>query len=162
MNFIEKTMISIKISSNNKNSEEVNIDGLVNLKLEKLDVSKDDVFKFMGYRDYRAVICIFRLIYKNKTNQEYVYPIRISGKRSYDYYNNGKWNPDLYGYHIMNTICLNVQNLFLKYNTLDDEDEEISGEDFLLNQKFICKLSDEKYKKEIFKSVIEEVRINSN
>jgi hypothetical protein len=58
-------------------------------------------------------------------------------------------------------ICLNVQNLFLKYNSLDD-DEEISGEDFLLNQKFICKLSDEKYKKEILKSIIEEVRINSN
>jgi hypothetical protein len=185
---IENAMINIKVSSNSKNTD-TNIDGMVNFRIEKLNVDKDDVIKFMSYRDYRAIICIFRLVYKNKANSaqpgrafsdvgpidlqkivsttkegmisEYVYPIRISGKRSYDYYNNNKWNPDLYGHHIMNTICSNVQNLFLKYNTLDDE-ENIDGEDFLLNQKFLCKLSDEKYKREIFKSIIEEVRINSN
>jgi hypothetical protein len=160
MSCIEKAMINIQISPNSKNVD-ANIDGMVNFKIEKLNVDKEDIIKFMSYRDYRAVVCIFRLVYKNKMNSEYVYPIRISGKRSYDYYNNNKWNPDLYGYHIMNTICSNVQNLFLKYNTLDDE-ENIDGEDFLLNQKFLCKLSEEKYKKEIFKSIIEEVRINSN
>lgn len=160
MSCIEKAMINIQISPNSKNVDG-NIDGMVNFKVEKLNVDKEDIIKFMSYRDYRSVICIFRLVYKNKMNSEYVYPIRISGKRSYDYYNNNKWNPDLYGYHIMNTICSNVQNLFLKYNTLDDE-ENIDGEDFLLNQKFLCKLSEEKYKKEIFKSIIEEVRINSN
>lgn len=160
MSCIEKAMINIQISPNSKNAT-ANIDGMVNFKNEKLNVDKEDIIKFMSYRDYRAVICIFRLVYKNKMSPDYVYPIRISGKRSYDYYNNNKWNPDLYGHHIMNTICSNVQNLFLKYNTLDDE-ENIDGEDFLLNQKFLCKLSDEKYKKEIFKSIIEEVRINSN
>jgi hypothetical protein len=158
---IEKNMTNIKITSSNKNINETNINGLVNFKLEKLDIDKENVIKFMKYRDYRAVVCIFRLVYKNKTNSEHVYPIRISGKRSYDYYNNNKWNPDLYGHHIMNTVCSNVQNLFLKYNTLDDV-ENINCEDFLLNQKFLCKLSDEKYKKEMFKSIIEEVRINSN
>jgi hypothetical protein len=160
MSCIEKAMLNIQISPSSKNVD-ANIDGMVNFKIEKLNVDKEDIIKFMSYRDYRAVVCIFRLVYKNKMNSEYVYPIRISGKRSYDYYNNNKWNPDLYGYHIMNTICSNVQNLFLKYNTLDDE-ENIDGEDFLLNQKFLCKLSEEKYKKEIFKSIIEEVRINSN
>lgn len=160
MSCIEKAMINIQISPNLKNVDS-NIDGMVNFKIEKLNVDKEDIIKFMSYRDYRAVVSIFRLVYKNKANSEYVYPIRISGKRSYDYYNNNKWNPDLYGHHIMNTICSNVQNLFLKYNTLDDE-ENIDGEDFLLNQKFLCKLSEEKYKREIFKSIIEEVRINSN
>ena len=43
-----------------------------------------------------------------------------------------------------------------KYNNIDN----LSNEDFLLNQDFIYKLSNEKVKKDIFKSIIEEVRIN--
>jgi archaellum component FlaD/FlaE len=60
----------------------------------------------------------------------------------------------------MTVICGNIQNLFLQYNKLDDSNN-ISCEDFIVNQYFIHKLSDEKYKKEILKHIIEEVRINN-
>ena len=45
----------------------------------------------------------------------------------------------------------------MKYNEYDPKNNDL----FLLNQKFIYKLSDDKYKKSIFKNIIEEVRINT-
>jgi hypothetical protein len=83
--------------------------------------------------------------------------IKITGKRSYEYFYNNEWIPDLYGHHIINVITSNFQNLFLKNNNLD----EFERDSFLLNQTFLLKLSDDKYKREIFKNIVEEVRINS-
>ena len=132
------------------------LENLVELKEEDLELSKDEVLKELKYRDYRSVLNIFRKIYNNKTNAGAAYPIKITGKRSYEYYCNNKWNPDVYGHRIGHIICLNVQNLFIKHNVFNGND----CDEFLLNQKFIYKLSDEKYKKEITKVIIEEVRIN--
>ena len=136
--------------------EGIHIENLIELKEENLELSKEDVLKGLKYRDYRSVLNIFRKIYNNKTNIGASYPIRITGKRSYEYYYNKKWNPDVYGHRIGYIICLNVQNLFLKHNVFNGAD----CDEFLLNQKFIYKLSDEKYKKEIIKVIIEEIRIN--
>lgn len=131
------------------------IENLKELKYEELIVDKYDVLKALKYTDYRTIIYIFRLLYRNKNNENYAYPIRISGKRSFEYYANGKWNPDLYGHHSMNVICSNMQNLFMNYNTMD----EFKMDDFMNYQTFIFKLSNKKYKKEIFKNIIEEIRI---
>ena len=133
------------------------IEDLKELKKENLEIDKKDVIKALSYRDYRAVLNIFRLYYKNKDNNKYAYPIRITGKRSYEFYDNKKWNSDLYGHFSIDIIMLNVQNLFIKYNNID----EMDSNEFFLNQKFIMKLSDDKYKKEIFKHIVEEVRINN-
>jgi hypothetical protein len=46
----------------------------------------------------------------------------------------------------------------MKYNVIDEE--YISYEDFMLNQYFIYKLSNDKYKREILKHLTEEIRIN--
>lgn len=137
--------------------DDVSIENLKELKNEDLIINKEDVLKAMEYRDYRSLIYIFKLYYKNKLNERYAYPIKITGKRSYEYYDKNKWNPDIYGYYSSNVICLNIQNLFIKFN----EYEKVGAENFLLNQKFIYKLSDEKFKKCMFKSIIEEVRINN-
>lgn len=133
------------------------IQDLKELKYEQLCIDKKDIDKALLYSDYRSVIYIFRLIYKNKNNSNYVYPIRITGKRSYEYYDNNKWNPDLYGHHSMNVICKNIQELFMSFNII----ENYNIEEFMSNQTFIFKLSDDKYKKDIFKNIIEEVRINN-
>ena len=133
------------------------IQDLKELKYEKLCIDKKDIDKAFLYTDYRSVIYIFRLIYKNKNNSNYVYPIRITGKRSYEYYDNNKWNPDLYGHHSMNVICKNIQELFMSFNII----ENYNIEEFMSNQTFIFKLSDDRYKKDIFKNIIEEVRINN-
>ena len=143
-----------------KNSEDIECnESLKDIKLESLDINSEDVIKALTYRDYRSIIYIIRLFYKNKLNSKYAYPIKIVSARSFEYYANSKWNPDLYGYHTMNTIIINIQNLFIKNNNNDCD--KISTDDFLLNQEFICKLSNEKYKKDIFKNIIEEVRINN-
>ena len=135
----------------------ISMENLKELKNEELEINKNEIIRALLFRDYRSIIHIFRIFYKNKLNEKYSYPIRITGKRSYEYYCNNKWNPDLYGYHSMNIICLNIQNLFIKYNDID----EMGYENFILNQNFIYKLSDEKYKKNVFKNIIEEVRINN-
>jgi hypothetical protein len=133
------------------------IQDLKELKYEQLCIDKKDADKALLYADYRSVIYIFRLIYKNKNNSNYVYPIRITGKRSYEYYDNNKWNPDLYGHHSMNVICKNIQELFMSFNII----ENYNIEEFMSNQTFIFKLSDDRYKKDIFKNIVEEVRINN-
>ena len=133
------------------------IQDLKELKYEQLCIDKKDIDKAFLYTDYRSVIYIFRLIYKNKNNSNYVYPIRITGKRSYEYYDNNKWNPDLYGHHSMNVICKNIQELFMSFNII----ENYNIEEFMSNQTFIFKLSEDRYKKDIFKNIIEEVRINN-
>jgi len=149
---IEKNMI------NNKNNESIECnESLKDIKLENLEIDSEDVIKALKYRDYRSIIYIVRLFYKNKINSKYAYPIKIVSARSFEYYANSKWNSDLYGYHTMNTIITNIQNLFIKNNDCDN----INTDEFLLNQEFICKLSNEKYKKDIFKNIIEEVRINN-
>jgi hypothetical protein len=133
---------------------------LKELKNETLELSKEIVIKALSFRDYRSIIHIFREFYKVKNDKKYSYPIRIISKRSYDFYDNGKWNNDLYGYISMNTLINNIQNLFIKHNNLDND--SVTQDDFLLNQDFIYKLSTEKYKKDVFRNIIEEVRINTH
>jgi hypothetical protein len=157
-NFEERLQnIEKKIELTSKNNESISYNNLKELKKEDLNVIKDDVIKALNYRDYRSVIYIFKNIYKNKTNSEYAYPIKIISKRSFEYYNNMKWNPDLYGHYSTSIICSNIQNLFTKYNNIEDFDSD----DFIMNQQFIYKLSDEKYQKSIFRNIIEELRINN-
>jgi hypothetical protein len=134
-----------------------NTENLKELKYEKLEIDSNEVDKALLYLDYRSIIYIFKVVYKNKSNSNYVYPIRITGKRSYEYYYNNKWNHDLYGHHSMNVIIKNIQDLFISFNNM----ENYNVEKFMDNQTFIFKLSNERYKKDIFKNIIEEVRINN-
>ena len=158
-NFEEKiNNIELNIINYNKNNNTNTInDSIIELKKEELNIDNKDVLKAISYRDYRSIIYIMKLIYKNKVNNTTSYPIKIVGKRSYEYFLNNKWHSDPYGHYITNTICLNIQNLFIKNNNFD---LNIDYNDFLLNQNFIYKLSEDKYKKEIFKNIIEEIRIN--
>ena len=48
---------------------------------------------------------------------------------------------------------------FIKYN--DIENSMIDHDNFFLYQEFISKLSKEKYRKDIFKHIIEEIRVNN-
>ena len=162
MDMLEKRILNIenKLNIPNQEFEQKEIQNLVEIKSEILDIDKKEIFKVLKYNDYRALIYIFKLYYKSNKNSKYLYPIKIISARSFEYYFNGKWNKDLYGNHIINVICGNIQNLFLKYNSLDDTDN-ISYDNFILNQSFIQKLSDEKYKKDILKHIIEEVKINN-
>jgi hypothetical protein len=151
---IENNIENIIIKNNNS-------DNIIELKIENIELDKNIIMKALEYRDYKSVISIFREFYKTDKNK--IYPIKVSGKRTYEFYLNNKWHSDIYGHYIMNTICRNVQNILLSANTIENMNENgFDYNDFLLNQSFIYKLSDEKYKKEILKNIIEEVKLNNN
>ena len=128
------------------------------LKIENIEnIQESDIIRALNYKDHRSILYIFKLYYKNKLNLKYAYPIRIKGQRSFEYYLNEEWIPDLYGNCIMNIICTNMENLFIKYNNID----KISIDDLLKNQEFIYKLSNDTYRRKILPFIIEEVRQNN-
>lgn len=162
LNEINKLNERINIIDNKINNKLIKndiilIEDLRELKKEDLIINAKDILDSLQYRDYRSILRIFKIYYKNKLNNNFPYPIKIVGKSSCEYYCNNKWNPDSYCYHSREVIFYNIQNLFIKYNILD----KISTEDFLLNQDFIIKLSNEKFQKSIFKNILEEIRITS-
>jgi len=153
------TMVESKLKETPNSKIEEDFSYLKELKNEDIELSENVVLNALTFRDYRSVIHIFRNYYKTNTKQKYSYPIRIVSKRSFDFYDNGKWNGDLYGNTSIDILMNNIQNLFLKHNTLVND--TLTEDEFMLNQDFIYKLSDKKFKKDIFKHVIEEVRINT-
>jgi hypothetical protein len=127
------------------------------LRIENIELSEYDILRALNYKDHRSILYIFKLYYKNKLNLKHAYPIRIKGQRSFEYYSNEEWVPDLYGNNIMNIICKNMENLFIKINVI----EKVNIDNLLANQEFIYKLSNDKYKRILLPFIIEEVRLNN-
>ena len=125
------------------------------VKNENLNIDMDDVLRALIFRDYRSVLHIFKSYYRTQMNGNIYYPIRMKSKRTYEYYLRGKWLLDPNGHYITKTICNNIQNLFMRYNDIDNK--KIGEDTWYENQKFIQKMSDEKFKKEIFKHIIDEL-----
>ena len=142
--------MEIKISQSNLLHSEDN-NNLKELIKENLNIDKKDALKALSYRDYRSVLMIFNLYYKNENNK---YPIRLFKVRKFEYYANNKWNDDLYGNRSMEILISNVQNLFIKYNDIN----YIDYDEFILNQDFIIQLDNEKTKKSIFKVITDEIK----
>lgn len=135
-------------------------DSIVELKMTDLDIPKEEIIKALNYRDHRSIMMLFKKYYKNKSHPKYPYPIRIKSAKVYEYYSGGDWINDIYGYRIANIICTNFERLFIRYN--DISDENIPEDVFLSNQSFISKLTQEKFKKDILKHILEEIRITSS
>jgi hypothetical protein len=143
----------------NTRSNYIEFDGEIvsikELKLERLEIDEDIVLKALVYKNYQSVIYIMRHYYRSGKGNKMFYPIRMRSKRNFEYFFNNQWLSDSYGHYISKVICTNIQNLFLKYNNYSNK--KIKDEDFYLNQQFILKLSEDKYKKEIFKHIVDEI-----
>jgi uncharacterized protein YdcH (DUF465 family) len=139
--------VSNNISTNSNNENE----DLKELIKQNLSIDKKDVLKALSYRDYRSILILFKLYYKNDKNK---YPIRLFKVRKFEYYANKKWNQDLYGNHSMEVLIGNMQDLFIKYNDINS----ITYDEFILNQDFINQLDNEKFKKDIFKVIADEIK----
>ncbi len=131
------------------------------IKEESYYLSDSDVMKALIYQDYRSILYIFKLYYRSIQGGKIFYPIRKKNQRVYEYYYNGKWVMDPNGHYIMKTICKNMQNLFLKYNVIDNK--LLNEDQWYSNQIFIMKLTDnQRYQKEILKHIMDEIGMNSN
>ncbi len=129
------------------------IEDLKELVKENIEMDRNTVLKALSYKDYRSILMIFKLYYKNENNAT-KYPIRVFKVRKFEYYANKKWNADLYGTHSIEVLIGNIQDLFIRHNDM----EEIGYEKFISYQDFIQKLDDDKVRKNIFKAIAEEIR----
>lgn len=129
------------------------------IKLESYPISDQDVMKALVYHDYRSFIYIFKLYYRSIQGGKIFYPIRMKNRRTFEYYYGGRWILDPSGHQTIKILCSNIQNLFLKHNIV--ENKFIEQDQWYLNQHFIMKLSEEKYKKEIWKHVVDEIMMAS-
>lgn len=149
VNFMEE-----KVNNLTKpNEEELNTKNLIK---ESMNLPFDILKKSLIYKDYRTILLIFKYYYKDKTNTNNVYPIKIKGKRSFEYFNK-KWINDTNAHYIKNTLFMNIQTELFKYNNLDNVTEI---DEFYNNQLFINKLSEDKDKRNIFKYIIDEISSN--
>ena len=152
---VSKLENKVDFIENYKNQSDIK--KIKELKNETIELPEYDILRALNYKDHRSILYIFKLYYKNKLNLKHAYPIRIKGQRSFEYYSNEEWVPDLYGNNIMNIICKNMENLFIKYNVI----EKVNIDNLLSNQEFIYKLSNDKYKRTLLPFIIEEVRQNN-
>lgn len=152
---VSKLENKVQIIEHNKNNNDAK--KIKELRIENIELPDFDIIRALNYKDHRSVLYIFKLYYKNKLNLKHAYPIRIKGQRSFEYYSNDEWVPDLYGNNIMNIICKNMENLFIKYNVI----EKIDIDNLLSNQEFIYKLSNDVYRRKLLPFIIEEVRQNN-
>ena len=138
------------------NLDENNVqEDIMELKKGNIEVEQSIVLRALTFRDYRTVIILFKALYFKEDNIIDKYPIRLTGKRSYEYYLNNKWITDPYGHYIRDIILSNIQTTLFKYNTY----EYIKDNDILImNQDFIYKIMDEKYSKIYFRNMIQEIR----
>ena len=154
------THIEHKLKSSN-NTNYIEFDDNEDLKeLVKdcsINIDKDIVFRALSYRDYRTVIILFKNYYLNENNDFNKYPIKVVGKRSYEYYLNKRWINDPYGHYIKHTVLLNIQTILLKYN---NNDYIKDYDNLIMNQDFIYKLTEDKFSKNYFRHIIEEIKNN--
>ena len=126
------------------------------LKRELLDIDPKIVRNSLLFRDYRSILILFKHYYKIKENSVFPYPIQIKGVRKYEYFLNNKWIQDPNAHYIKKTIFINMQTLFFKINSdlyIDDIEE------IVMNQDFILKLDNDVIKRNIFKHIIDEIKI---
>ena len=72
---------------------------IMELKKDNIEVEQSIVLRALTFRDYRTVIILFKALYFKEDNIIDKYPIRLTGKRSYEYYLNNKWITDPYGHY---------------------------------------------------------------
>ncbi len=121
------------------------------LKLEIFDIPVDFVKKCLEMNSIGGDIKLFKKMYIDGVPKEYL-PIRHIRKK-FQYWFNGHMNDDdSNGSYIKDTICRNIESLYLKINMYDNYQSNI--DQFVNNQDHINRLSDEKHKEKILLQII--------
>lgn len=130
-------------------SEEKN--GYRDLKLEIFDIPNEYVKKCLEMNSIGGDIKLFKKMYIEDVPKEYL-PIRHIRKK-FQYWLNGHMNDDdTNGSYIKDTICRNIESLYLKINMFENYQSNI--DQFINNQDHVNKLSDEKHKEKLLLQII--------
>ena len=146
---------SIKKKINNVNNDEIIIP-LKNRIFTDKEYSVKNVANILLAHDINSIIKVIKIIYL--PTSEHALPIKYMTKdgRKSLYYFNEEWIADEDNY-IINTLCNNIQKIFMNVNDPDNFDND---DEFMKNQDFILKICDNKYKLHIIKKIKDELLNN--
>ena len=118
-----------------------NISNYKEIKKECIDIDEEYIKDCLSSASLEGDILLFKKIYIDNIPKEY-YPIR-NIKKKYQYWLNNHMNDDdKNGTYIKETIIKNIEQCYLKVNTIDNyENIDI----FIKNQDHIKKLDEQKY-----------------
>ena len=86
---------------------------------------------------------IYKIYFENLPRN--LFPIRIVRKSSIEYWLNGKWNEDMDGEYIRETLSKNLIASYVKVNKFSPDLVGSHESDFMKNQTYILSLKDKKY-----------------
>lgn len=122
----------------------------------------------LSFRDHRSIIKLMQMYFKSDTmfeNSKINYPIRCKGKIDFEYFSDGKWIEDKYGFNTVEIIFRNFKNLFMCVNRFPNSNKpSFTASDLIENQKFIHTLSEycDKHKKDFKRFLRNELIKNQN
>lgn len=145
---IKNDINMIKSKLNDK--EENNI---INLKKEVLNLDMDYLVSMLNHRSHLTEINIFKKYYMDGLTC----PVKIEGVRKILIYMNDNWILDMNGKILTDILCMNIQRTLTGVNVIDNIE---NMEKFLENQLYINKFNDYKYRREVYKSIINYITCN--
>ena len=126
------------------------------IKNEVYDIDINFIKQCLHQNSIDGEIELFKKIYIDNITKEY-YPIRHI-KKKYQYWKDEKMNDDdSNGTYIKNTIINNIEQSYFSINTIEEYNNDI--DQFIKNQEYISKLSEQKYKDKFFLKIITIINI---
>ena len=152
--FNEIDQIKNKLQLINTAKQDIKIIPLKRQVFTESDISSEKLAKLLISKDINSIIKLIKMIYTPST--EYTIPIKYciakdNKKTMYYYSEDNKWELDEENF-IINTLCDNIQKIFMRVNNLDIF---ANDDDFMKNQDFILRICDNKYKINIMKKIKE-------
>ena len=122
------------------------------IKKEQYNLDEDFVRSCLNSGSIEGDIKIFKKIYINNISKEY-YPIKNTKKKIQYWYNGHMKDDDANCTYIKNTIVQNIEDCYLNVNKYDSYQDDI--DQFINNQEYINKMSEQKYKEKMLLKIME-------
>jgi len=135
-----------------KNSKNILNHNTKEIKKEQYDLDEDFVKSCLNSGSIEGDIKIFKKVYINNLEKEQ-YPIRYTRKKFQYWYNGSMKDDDSNCTYIKNTIVQNIEDCYLNVNKYESYQDDI--DQFINNQEYINKMSEQKYKERFLLKIIE-------
>lgn len=130
------------------------------LKEEILKVPIKFAMKCLEYKSLKGEMELFKYCYINEDDKVKV-PIKCPNLHIFKYWYNNKWNLDVEGEHIKDTLFINFRKVYIKVNRIQNYEGKFDTARFTDNQKHITNsLRDPTYQKKFMtalKALLKEI-----